>query len=145
MHLGELAAAKIESTAEPITFDWHGKRVRCRVDLPALPLLELAATGDGLTGTIDESDFMVVGAAFYRFLESVIDPRDWPSFKKASAAAGDGPDQLLPLIEKLGAAITGRPIEPPAASRDGRSPTTDGSTAPLPSREPTSQVSQLAG
>jgi len=145
MHLGELAAAKAETTAEPITFDWHGHKIRCRAELPALPLLELAATGDELKDTAAEDDFMVVGAAFYRFLESVIDPGDWSVFRRVSTQQGDGPEQLLPLVEQLGAAISGRPTGRRSASPGGPPRTTGTSTGPLPSRASTSDVSVLAG
>jgi hypothetical protein len=145
MHLGELAAAKAETTQEQITFDWHGRRIRCRAVLPSLPLLELAATGDELKGTLDEDNFMIVGGAFYRFLESVIDVEDWPTFRKISTEHSDGPEELLPLIEKIGAAISGRPTERRSGSRAGPSATTDSSTAPLPSRASMPDLSALAG
>lgn len=145
MHLGELAAAKAETTAEPITFDWHGRRIRCRAELPALPLLELAATGDELKGTPAEDDFMIVGGAFYRFLESVIDPGDWPAFRRLATDHGDGPEELLPLVTKLGEAISGRPTGRRSGSPAGPSTTTATSTAPLPSRASTPPPSALAG
>lgn len=145
MHLGELAAAKAETTAEAITFDWHGTKIRCRAEMPALPLLELAATGEEMQNTAVEDDFLLVGAAFYRFLECVIDPADWPKFRRASMANGDGPDQLLPLVEKLGAAISGRPTERRSASPSGPPPTMATSTGPLPSRASTPPASALAG
>ena len=147
MHLGELAAAKAETTAEiePISFDWHGTTIRCRTELSSMGLLELAATGDELKGTANEADFMVVGAAFYRFLESVIDPGDWPAFRRASTLAGDGLDDLLPLVEKLGQAITGRPTGRPSDSRGGPPSTTGTSTGRLPSRASTPHASALVG
>jgi len=146
MHLGELAAAKAEQDpAEAISFDWHGRRIRCRSELPAMALLELAATGDDLKGTMAEADFMTVAAAFHRFLESVIDPEDWPAFRRASTEHGDGPAELLPLVEQLGAAISGRPTVRRSGSPAGPSTTTDTSTAPLPSRASTPAPSALAG
>jgi hypothetical protein len=145
MHLGELAAAKTESNAEPISFDWHGVTIRTRTELPALPLLELAATGESVKGTPAENDLMVVAGAFYRFLESVIDPADWIVFRQVATDNGDGPEQLLPLIEQLGAAISGRPTGRPSGSPAGRSPTTGGSTEHLPSRVSTPAGSAPAG
>lgn len=143
MHLGELAAAKAEHTDEPVTFDWHGKKIRCRQSLPALPLLEMASTGADMQSS-GEDDFMLVAASFYRFLQSVIEPDDWPVFRKACTDHSDGADQLMPLVGKLGEAIMGRPTERPADSLDGPPPTTGGSTATLPSRASTSDRSPLA-
>jgi hypothetical protein len=145
MHLGELAAARAETTAEAITFDWHGATIRCRTDLPAMPLLELAATGDELKGTAAEDDFMVVAGAFYRFLESVIDPGDWSTFRRVTTRHADGPEQLLPLIERLAEAIAGRPTVRRSASPGGPPRTTATSTGPLPSRDSTRPASALAG
>jgi hypothetical protein len=145
MHLGELAAARAETTGEQISFDWHGSTIRCRTDLPAMPLLELAATGDELKGTAAEDDFMIVAGAFYRFLESVIDPTDWHTFRRVSTQHGDGPEQLLPLIEKVAEAIAGRPTGRRSVSPDGPPRTTDISTGPLPSRASTPPPSALAG
>jgi hypothetical protein len=137
MHLGELAAAKAENTDEPVSFDWHGKKIRCRQSLPALPLLEMASTGADMRASGDE-DFMLVAASFYRFLQSVIEPDDWHIFRQACTDNADGADQLMPLVGKLGEAIMGRPTERPSDSPDGPPTTTDGSTATLPSRESTS-------
>jgi len=134
-HLGELAAAKAEATGEPISFDWHGRRIRCRPEIPSLPLLELAATGADVAGTPSEEDVMVVGAAFYRFLEAIIDPADWLAFKRASTTAGDGPAELLPLVSRLAEATTGRPTGPSSVSPPGPPPTTDGSTGTSPPPE----------
>jgi hypothetical protein len=144
MHLGELAAAKAETNAEPVTFDWHGTRIRCRTSMPALPLLELASTGADMRASDDE-DLMTIAASFYRFLQSVIDPEDWPKFRQSCADNGDGADQLMPLVSQLGEAIIGRPTERPSGSVAGPPHTTDGSTVTLPSRASTSGPSALVG
>lgn len=132
-HLGELAAAASEASGEPITFDWHGQRLRCRVELPALALMELAAVGEEIKGTPAESDLMVVGGAFFRFLEALIEPSDWTAFRRLSTLHGDGPDQLLPVVTKLAEAIAGRPTRQPSVSPAGRPATPDGSTGHSPS------------
>jgi hypothetical protein len=144
-HLGELAAARAETTDEPVTFDWHGKTIRCRTQLPALPLLEMASTGADMRASGNEDDFMLIAASFYRFLQSVIEPDDWSIFRQSCTDNADGADQLMPLVGKLGEAIMGRPTERPSDSPDGPPQTTGGSTATLPSRASTSVPSALAG
>jgi hypothetical protein len=132
-HLGELAAAKTEATGEAITFDWHGTTIACRPDLSAMPLMELAAAGDAVNGTPGEADLMTVGAAFFRFLEALIRPTDWQTFKRLCIAHGDNGDELLPLVQRLAEAVAGRPTRPSSASLASVPETSGGSTGPSPS------------
>lgn len=126
--LGELAAQRTESAAERITFSWHGHRIRCRPRLPAMAGLELASLGERAESSPD--DFMVVGAAFYRFLQGCIEASDWETFKATCIEHGDDENDLLPLVQKLVEASTGRPT----GQRSGSGPlplrTSDGSTRP---------------
>jgi hypothetical protein len=110
--LGELAAQRAETEpAERITFTWHGVRVRCRAKLPAMAGLELASLGERAEATPDSASTMIVGAAFYRFLQGCIDPADWEAFKAACIEHGDDETDLLPLVQTLVEASTGRPTE----------------------------------
>jgi hypothetical protein len=129
--LGELAAQRAESEpAERITFTWHGHRIRCRPRLPAMAGLELASLGERAESSPDERTTMVVGAAFYRFLQGCIEAADWETFKAACIEHGDDEDDLLPLVQKLVEASAGRPT----GQRSGSGPlplrTSDGSTRP---------------
>lgn len=116
----EYRAAVAESKAEPFQFaivrkDDTREEFTCAVQLPAMPLLDLAAN-------LSASGLEAV-AALGQFINDMLEPQDIERFKRVVRQERLGFDELMEITADLIAHTTGRPTKRPSASADGSSRT----------------------
>lgn len=107
MHKDFDAAAR-EASGESLTFTLGGEQFTTTPELPALPMLKLAAAADkeGAEGAV----------AFYEFVQSMLVPEDVARFEAMASRERLGMEMLSDVVKWLIAEMTGRPTRRPSDS-----------------------------
>lgn len=123
MHKDFDAAAR-EAVGESLTFTLGGEQFTTTPELPAVPMLRLAAVADkeGAEGA----------TAFYQFLQAMLVEEDVARFEAMAMRERIGMERLGEVVAWLIEEMTGRPTQPPSASAERRStPSPSPTAAPL--------------
>jgi hypothetical protein len=119
--LGEFHVAKRQAApnAEPLTFDFEGQSFRVAEKVGLAPLADFAHAA---TSGLDTSDMEGLAAMRTMLRQVVVDEdsdRLWDAITRSRA---DG-DDLMPIVQAVMEAQTGRPTEQPSDSSAGLSTT----------------------
>lgn len=125
MHKDFDAAAR-EAVGEPLTFTLGGETFTTTPELPAMPMLKLAAKA--------EEEGPAAAAAFYEFIQAMLAEEDVARFETMATRTRFGMETLKDVVSWLLAEMTGRPTQRPSDSA-GRplttsEPSTDDSLPP---------------
>ena len=105
MHKDFDAAAR-EAVGESLTFTLGGEQFTTTPELPALPMLKLAAAAD--------KDGAEGAAAFYEFVQAMLIPEDVDRFEAMAKRERLGMERLSDVVKWLIAELTGRPTQRPS-------------------------------
>lgn len=119
MHKDFDAAAR-EASGEPLTFTLGGEVFTTTPELPALPMLKLAAAAD--------KEGAEAAAAFYEFVQAMLVPGDAPRFEAMALRTRLGMEALGEVVRWLIAEMTGRPTQRPSDSAERPSTPSPSST-----------------
>lgn len=125
MHKDFDAAAR-EAVGESLTFQLGGEKFTTTPELPALPMLKLAAAA--------EKTDAEGAAAFYEFLQSMLVVDDVARFEAMAMRERLGMERLSEVVTWLIEEMTGRPTRRPSDSPERPLPTSLPSTDDSPRR-----------